>query len=207
MKKLVTLFAVLGLVLALAPAAQAGLVITVFENTGTGNVDFSWNGIIGNSGTAAAPTANGAADSIIPLDGTLAVGDRSTNDLNDDAPNGFKKWTPSGVYAGTTSVFGSGAGTSDFLVTANIPFWVKSSDGGLFVGYTDQGNVSGPTGAVDLSSTVFTGSFSLPGTLADWDIFDTGPTALPCTVWTATTGTGSIVFQAPGTPGTLVYGK
>jgi hypothetical protein len=205
MRKVVTLFAVLGMVLALAPAAQAELVITVTENGG--NVDFAWNGIIGASGTAAATTVTGAADAIIPLDGSLQVGDRSSNDIHSSGTTDGKKWTPSGVYAGTTSLFGTGAGTSTFLVTGNIPFFVKSANAGLFVGYTDQAN---KTGIPDLSSTVFTGSFSLPGTFASIGLFDTGPTALPTPFWAATIGTGSIVFQcraATGTPGTLIYGR
>ena len=194
MRRFITLFAVLGMVLALAPAAQAELVITVDENI-DGNIYFAWNGTIGASGTATAPAVNGSADNIKPLDGTLSVGDRSTNDLNPDSnpPYGNKKWTPSGVYAGITSPFGTYAGTSTFIVTGNIPFFVKTANAGLFVGYTDQANT---TGIPDLSSTVFTGSFSLPGTLASLGFFDTVPTALPCTVWTASSETGSIVFKA-----------
>jgi hypothetical protein len=220
MRKFITLFAVLGMVLALAPAAQAELVITVTENGG--NVDFSWNGTIGDSGsTNALPAGSPAADQIEPSTGQVQLGDRTKGDLSETFVGSgiFKKWTPSSVYAGDSFAYGSGLGTapgdgfSTFLTTQNISFRVipnthSTHPGDLLVGFTDQANTAG---TVDLANDVFTGSFSLPGTFATYGLFDTGPSALPCTLWTSTGGAGgSIVFQAPaatGTPGTLVYGK
>jgi hypothetical protein len=208
MKKLITLFAVAGMVLALAPAAQAELVITVKENGG--NVNFSWNGIIGDSGsTNALPAGNPSADQIVPSKGQVQLGDRTTNDLTPDGEGGFKKWTASGLYAGSSFAYGSGLGTapgdgfSDFLTTQNIPFRVFQNDetGDLLVGYTDQANT---TGIPDLATDVFTGSFSLPGDFSTYGLFDTGPTALPTTLWTATTGGGSIVFKAAPPAGTVL---
>jgi hypothetical protein len=195
MKKTMSILAIAGLVLALAPAAQAGLIISVFENTGTGNVDFSWNGIIGNSGTGVATTITPSADQIVPNTGNVQAGDRTTN----DAGTNGSKWTASGYYAGTVSLYGSGASESDFLTTQNIPFFAKGSTGELFVGYTDQKNT---TGIPDLATTVFTGSFSLPGDFSTYGLFTTGY-ALPTPLWTATSGTGSISFAAIPEPATM----
>jgi hypothetical protein len=206
MKKLITLFAVLGMVLALAPAAQAELVITVFENTGTGNVDFSWDGIIGTATTGTA-TGGSSADQIVAETGNFQVANRDRVDV----PKG---WSPQEEYAGATSAYGSGVGTaggsgasggfSAFLVDSDISFSVHA-DNTLRVGtITDEGS-----DFPNLGTQVFTGSFSLPGNFATYGLFDTGPSALPHTLWTAASGGGSIVFKAAatGTPGTLVYGK
>jgi hypothetical protein len=186
LKKMISIVAVAVLVFALAPAAQAQLVITVDDSSGT-QIDFSWSGIIGYSGTAGATTVHPSADQIVPNTGNVQAGDRTTNDYNEGA-----KWTPSLVYAGTTSVYGSGGDFSDFLVTSNIPFFVQGSTGYLLVGYTDQANT---TGVPDLSSQTFTGSFSLPGTFSTYGLFTTGY-ELPTPLWTAASGTGSIVFEA-----------
>jgi hypothetical protein len=191
MKKNIVLLAVAALVLALAPTAQAELIITATENGG--NVDFSWNGIIGNSGTTGVPTRNGSADQIVPNTSQVQFGDRTKNDLN-----GGAKATSSTVYAGTASVYGTGGDFSDFLVTCNISFFVRGASDELYVGYIDQLNTNG---IPDLATQVFTGSFSLPGTFATYGLFDTGPTALPTTLWEATTGGGSIVFEADAAGG------
>jgi len=186
MKKLITLFAVLGLVLALAPAAQAELVIVVDENI-DGNIYFSWNGTIGASGTGTASALNPSADQIVPNTGNVQAGDRTTNDQG-------SKWKASEYYAGTVSLYGSGAAFSDFLTTQNIPFFAKGSDGTLHVGYTNQATT---TGIPDLSSQTFTGSFSLPGDFSTYGLFTAGY-ELPTPLWTAASGTGSIVFKALG---------
>jgi hypothetical protein len=183
MKKVITLFAVLGMVLALAPAAQAGLVITVKENGG--RVYFAWSGIIGNSGTGVASTLSPSADQIVPNTGNVQAADRTHTNV---VAGKFNAVTS---YAGTTSVYGSGGSESDFLVTCNIPFFVKGADGSLIVGYINQDN----TGDPDLSTQVFTGSFSIPGTFTSLGLFTTG-FELPTTLWTAATGDGSIVFEA-----------
>jgi hypothetical protein len=212
MKKTMSILAIAGLVLALAPAAQAALIINVFENTGTGNLDFSWSGKIGASGDVVDPGtgySDGSADNFAPADGSFSIGDRSTNDLSDDSPNGFKKWTASAAYAGTTYTYGTGGGTSDIvdhLTDTNIPFWVRNTNGGLYVGFTDQGNVSGPTGAVDMANTLFTGSFSIVGTLSSFQIFDSSFTADPpntAKLWSATTGDGEISFAVIPEPATM----
>jgi hypothetical protein len=183
MRKLITLFAVLGMVLALAPAAQAGLVISVQEHGG--KVYFAWNGIIGNSGTGVAATTRPSADQIVPNTGNVQQADRTHTNVV------AGKWNAVRAYAGATSVYGSGESESDFLVACNIPFFVKGADGSLIVGYFNQDD----TGDPDLSTQVFTGSFSLPGTFASLGLFTTG-FALPTTLWTAASGGGSIVFEA-----------
>jgi hypothetical protein len=197
MKKLVTLFAVLGLVLALAPAAQAALIITVDENI-DGNIYFTWSGIIG---TATTGTASGgsSADQIVAESGNFQVADRDRVDV----PKG---WSPQEEYAGATSAYGSGVGTVDgsgasggfsaFLVDSDISFSVHS-DNTLRVGtITDEG-----TDFPNLATQVFTGSFSLVGDFADYGLFDTAGTSLTLNatvpLWTATTGDGAIVFAVP----------
>jgi hypothetical protein len=204
-KRNMTLFTAIAAAAAFASTAQAGLTIFVEENI-DGNIYFTWNGTIGNSGTAGTPPAgNPSADQIEPSTGQVQLGDRTTNDLNSGA-----KWTPSGVYAGSSFAYGSGAnggdGFSDFLTTQNIPFRVipNTDTGDLLVGYTDQTVADLPNDGVapDLGTTVFTGSFSLPGTFATYGLFDTGPTALPITVWTADSGGGSISFAAISEPST-----
>ena len=202
MKKMITLFAVLGMVLALAPAAQAELVIYVDQDTVNNEVHFTWSGIIG---TATTGTAGGgsSADQIVPLTGNFQVADRDRVDV----PSG---WSPQEEYAGDTVAYGSGGslpgGFSDFLVESDISFTAHSDDT-LRVGtITDEG-----ADFPDLATQVFTGSFSLPGTFSTYGLFDTPGTSLTTNefvpLWTATTGTGSIVFKAAPPAGTVLIIK
>jgi hypothetical protein len=162
--------------------STAALVITVTENGG--NVDFAWNGIIGASGTTITGTTGGSADQIVPIDGQVQVA------------NGHTNFSEGQWYAGTASAYGSGEAFSDFIVTCNIPFHVNP-DGSLRVG-----KIGGDAGSTfpDLSTQVFTGSFSLPGTFATYGLFDTAGTSLitnaTVPLFTATNGGGSIVFAA-----------
>lgn len=190
-KRTITLFTAFAAAAAFASSAQAALVITVDENI-DGNIYFSWSGIIGASGSGTGVTAGGSADQIVPLTGNFQVADRDRTDV----PNG---WRPSEEYAGDTFAYGSGGtlpgGFSAFLVDSNISFSVHTAPR-LRVGTITDGGTDFP----DLSSQVFTGSFSLPGTFSDYGLFDTTATSLTTNAtvpsWTATTGTGSIVFAA-----------
>lgn len=211
MKKNNVLMAVAGLVLALAPTAQADLIITVFEDTVNDKVDFAWNGIIGASGSATSlPGNGGSADQIVPETGNVQAADRSRSDVSG---TGGGSWSPSESYAGSTSAYGTGIGTatptgggfSTFDVTSDIPFFVRGGDGALRVGHITAGGSTFP----DLATQVFTGSFSLDGDFSDYGLFDTAPTSLTSNptvpFWTATAGgaTGSIVFAAIPEPGTM----
>ena len=201
-KRHLTLLTAIAAAAAFAPTAQAALTIVVDEND-DGNIYFTWNGLIGASGTAGAPPATTEApDQIVPSLGQVQLGDR-------DTANSGNKWTSSGVYAGSSFAFGSGArdgsvtdggdNFSDFLTDQNINFRVYGNDGtgDLLVGFTDQANTSG---IPDLATTVFTGSFSLVGDFAAHGLFDTAGTSLATnefvTLWTADSGGGSIRFTA-----------
>ena len=176
MHKLITTI----MMLALATPVLAELTIYV-EEVGT-NVVFSWDGIIGNSGTKFVTSSGGSADQIVPSAKQIQLADGHVN------------FTTAEWYAGTSYAYGSGPSFSDFIVSCNSPFHVNP-DGSLRVG-----KIGGDAGSIypDLATDVFTGSFSLTNTFAFYGLFDIG--GLPQTLWTADSGDGSIVFRARPVP-------
>lgn len=164
--------------------SEAALIISVDENSGTNTVDFSWNGIIGSSGVSLGSESI-APDFINPSMHAFLAADRIRGDVSNS-------WDSIDTYAGTPFGYGSGGAFTEFLVTGNIPFGVNPK--GLLVGSITDGGTDSP----DLSTQVFSGSFSLPGNFATYGLFDTPGadiTAGPVTLWTADTGSGSVVFQ------------
>ena len=188
-KRNITALTAIAAAAAFAPTAQAALTIFVDEDTVNNEIHFTWEGVIGTA-TTAGGTSGGSADQIVPEDGQVQFADGNTN-----FDSG--QW-----YAGTASAYGDGGAFSDFTVSSNIPFHVNP-DGTLRVG-----KIGGDAGSTfpTLDSTVFSGSFTLDGldatgdTIAGFGLFNTPTTNFDdnstVSLWSATTGTGSIVFAA-----------
>ena len=188
-KRNITLLTAIAAAAAFASSAQAALTILVDEDTVNNEIHFTWEGVIGTA-TTAGGTSGGSADQIVPEDGQVQFA------------NGHVNFDSGEWYAGTASAYGDGGSFSDFIVSSNIPFHVNP-DGTLRVG-----KIGGDVGSTfpTLGSTVFSGSFTLDGldapgaTIAGFGLFNTAATSLTTnesvSLWTATTGTGSISFAA-----------
>ena len=190
---------------------EAALIISVEEDTVNNVINFSWNGIIGDSGNGAlviAASAEQGADFLVPSgqwDKYVSVADRSRGDVGS---TGTGDWDPIRRFAGTSNAYGSGyplpgASFSDFVVTGNTSWAVTGQlpNQYLYVGAVTDGGSDVP----DLATHTFTGSFTLPGDFATYGLFDTVGTDIsagPVTLWTATTGSGEILFQVVPEPST-----
>ena len=104
---------------------EAALIISVEEDTVNNEINFSWNGIIGDSGGGVAGSA-ASADFMTPVDGKFFVADRSRGDVGD---GGSGNWESVRRFAGEGEQFGSGGSFSAFLVTGNTP-WSASRGSG-----------------------------------------------------------------------------
>ena len=184
------------------------LIIRVEEDTDNDEINFSWNGIIGNcGGWAFGPsvwTMN--ADYMEPVNlstggGVLYVADRKRSDVVGDT--GAGNWIPLTEYHGLSTEFGSGAGFSDFEVNGmGIPWGVHplpdSGPGGtgLMVGganQEDDDSVDQP----NLATHIFTGSFTITGSFSTRGLFDSDASDISAgedSLWTSNFGPGEIVF-------------
>jgi hypothetical protein len=170
---------------------EAALIISVEEDTVNNEINFSWNGIIGDSGGGEVQSWPDGGDFIRPVNGRLGLADRSRGDVND---GGTGIWVAFRRFAGEGEQFGSGGIFSAFSVTGNTP-WGAFGNGYLYVGAEEDGGTAAP----DLATHTFTGSFTLTGDFATYGLFDTvgaDISAGPVTLWAASTGSGSIVFQS-----------
>ena len=174
----------------LSNIADASLIIYVEEDNVNNEINFSWTGEIGPSGTGDPASNSWSADYIIPSFNQLFIGDRSRTDVTD---GGSGSWISHRRYTGETFSYGGGTSAfTNFVATSNTSFAVVGSF--LYVGSVTDGASDHP----DLSTHTFTGSFTLPGSFATYGLFDTVGTDIssgPVTLWTADTGSGSIVFQ------------
>ena len=140
--------------------------------------------------------AAASGDFMEPVDGKFFVADRSRGDVND---GGSGDWVSVRRFAGEVEQFGSGGSFSAFLVTGNTPWAaIGGSGNNLYVGAEADGGIDEP----DLATYTFSGSFTLTGDFAAYGLFDTvgaDISAGPVTLWSAATGSGSIVFQNAAT--------
>ena len=178
---------------------EATLIIAVEEDTVNNEINFSWNGIIGDSGAGVVYGVHVSADYISPNDYiSFNVADRSRADV---ANTGQGDWLAHMTFSGPHQPYGSGwvgswVQETNFVVNSNTPWAVKEN--GLFVGSITDGGSDVP----DLATHTFSGSFTLPGDFATYALFDTAGTDIsvgPVTLWTANSGSGSIVFQDAAT--------
>ncbi|WFB37833.1 PEP-CTERM sorting domain-containing protein [Kiritimatiellota bacterium B12222] len=174
--------------------AQAALTILVSESEG--DVVFSWNGIIGDSGTGTETESTfPSSDFIDPNNSNntyaWSAADRSTTTVSGSAGN----WEATFTYAGsTTSVYGTGGSNSGGTV----------SGGGLPFTLHDNGTLYVNTVTDSLDTSVFQGTYTFTGsTLSSLGLFNTLATATPLTFWEAATGDGSIQFVVVPEPSTL----
>ena len=174
---------------------EAALIISVEEDTVNNEINFSWNGIIGDSGTGTTYSTAMDANYMVPANPSFSVADQDRSDVSS---TGIGGWTSVSKYDGPSTDFGSGGFFVAFEVNGmGIPWGVRNSPGypsALLVGAVTDGGVDQP----DLATHTFSGSFTLTGNFATYGLFDTvgaDISAGPVTLWSAPTGSGSIVFQ------------
>ncbi|MGE9266550.1 MAG: hypothetical protein ACQKBY_00525 [Verrucomicrobiales bacterium] len=186
--------------LASSPSSEAALVIYVSESGP--NVVFTWNGTIGDSGTGSVSTAtNPTADFIDPINNNTtyawSAADRSLSEVDS---GGAGNWDAAMEYSGTTtSIYGSGSDNSGGTVSGGgLPFNVFDN-GTLYVNTTES-----------LATAVFSGTYTINGTLSSLGLFDTPATqatpASPLDLWVADSGAGRISFVVIPEPSTTLLG-